>query len=140
MVKVRATFVARDVLGRGLTALHDAGVRDDDVEIREQRPRTGKPGLKYVDDEDRGAQIRMTGSVQQTMAATGDNLLGSPSQSTTDTSLGDLLEALVQQEDDEERPEYRAGTRYEVTVNTDDAERIRKVLNENGGRDVRVHE
>lgn len=138
MAKVRGTFVARDVLHRGLTALHEAGIGDDQVTIREQRPRTGEPGFEYVDDEDDAKQVRMTGEVDHTMAATGDTLLGSPGVPTSDTRLGDLLAAMVEREDDEERPEYRAGTRYEVTVRTDDPDRIKSVLEQNGGEDVKA--
>lgn len=140
VVKVRATFLSRDVLSRGLTALHDGGIKDDQVEIREQRPRTGEPGFEYVDEQDRGAQVRMTGDVDHTMAATGDTLLGSTAVPTTDTRLGDLLAAMAEREGGEERPEYEAGTRYEVTVETDDPEKVRALLDDNGGRSVKVME
>lgn len=138
MAKVQAMFTSRNVLSRGLTALHHAGVQDDQVEIREQRPRTGQPGFEYVDEEDRGAHVRMMGEAGHTLAATGENLVGSPSVSTTDTNLSDLLAAMAQKEDDEERPEYRSGTRFQLIVNTDDAEGIAHVLDENGGKDVRI--
>lgn len=138
MVEIRAVFLSRDELGRGLTALYDAGIREDQVEIREQRPKTGESGFEYVDDEDRGAQVRMTANIDATMAATGDTLVGSPAVPTTDTKLGDLLAAMVQQEDDEQRPEYLAGTRYELTVRTDDPAKISKAMKKHGAREIRT--
>lgn len=138
MARVHAMFTSRDVLSRGLTALHDIGIENDQVQIREQRPKTGEPGFKYVDDGDREQQVRMMGDVDDTLLATGDNLLGAPTVGTTDSRLDDLLEAMRQQEDDEERPEYRAGTRYQVIVNTAEPDEVSRTLKDNGGRDIRI--
>lgn len=138
MAKVRAMFTSRDVLSRGLTALHDLGLQNDQVEIREQRPKTGEPGYEYVDDEDRGNHVRMLGNINNTLAATGDNLIANTTANTTDSQLGDLLEAMAQREDDEERPEYRAGTRYQVIVDTEEPQTVAQTLKDNGGRDLRI--
>lgn len=135
MAKVRAVFSSREVLARGLTALNDLGVRDEHVSIREQRPRTGAPGYEYVDDNDVAESARLTDGVGETMAATGDNLVGNVGMNTTDSQLGDLLEAMATRA---RAPEREAGTRYEVIVDTDDTNAIMEALEGTGGRDVRI--
>lgn len=50
----------------------------------------------------------------------------------------ELLEAMLERKDDEERPEYRAGTRYEVIVNTERPEKVAETIKNSGGKNVRI--